>query len=63
MEIEEENSNFSKEIHQNIKNYLNLMISFKITNEMIYDQFSELFSCDFHIKNTLTTKVVINILF
>lgn len=57
MEIEEESLTFSKEIHQNVNSYLNLMISFKITNEMIYDQFCELFSCDFHIKNALTTKV------
>ena len=55
MEIEEES--FSCEVNNIVQTYLNLVTNNNITNELIYEEFAELFSCDVHIKNGLITKI------
>lgn len=55
MEIEDDS--FSGEVGKAIMNYYNLVSSNCITQEMIFDEFVELFSCDVYIKNGLTAKV------
>lgn len=56
MEIEEETS-FSSEVNKNVKAYLHLALNNIGNSDVLYEQFAELFSCDFHIKNGLVIQI------